>query len=567
MTTQNGGDGTVLNLVPFLKGEGRNQPQRPANPPKPPAPPGHITPYANAAVENECAALASMPPKSGRNDALNKAAFNLGSLILAGEVEEQYVRDKLLEACNHNGVLAEDGQRKCEQTIDSGLRGANVKVGAREVKPLEDTIKPAAVLDLGPKQADSVDSDEPKQPRTEEEWLAHILDAEQDFWQSRPSLQLIYDAAMARMVSPWGVLAHCAARALMNVRPCGYLPPLIGGAGSLNSFFCLVATSGGGKSAVSEVGRAVMFGKGCEERQLGSGEGLLEAFIRPADKETGEPEGRYEALLFTADESDTIGALKGQSGSTLLPTLRTAWAGGTISFGYRGRTTQRIEGHSYRMCLIMSVQPERAGWLFDDAAGGTPQRFMWFPSTDPRISLDKQKDGALPQISLPSWREWEFNFEIPIPDEARELILTERVKAARGQRDALDGHALFCREKFAYALTVLDGRTDMSSEDWRLSGIAAEVSARTRSWAQWGVQHGLAKQAAEKGRLMGVTYAESDAAKAAHASERLSAVSRRVLELLESGPKSQRELTRGVSVKGRPYLSGASLKFMVSTVT
>ena len=163
MTASNGGEGTVTDLWNYVKGRTPAQPQQPANPPKPPAPPGHITPYANAAVENECATLASMPPDSGRNHALNRAAFNLGSLILAGEVEEQYVRDKLLEACHHNGVLAEDGQRKCEQTIDSGLRGANVKVGAREVKPLEDTIEPAAVLDLSKVGMADADTEEARE--------------------------------------------------------------------------------------------------------------------------------------------------------------------------------------------------------------------------------------------------------------------------------------------------------------------------------------------------------------------------------------------------------------------
>jgi hypothetical protein len=38
-----------------------------------------------------------------------------------------------------------------------------------------------------------------------------------------------------------------------------------------------------------------------------------------------------------------------------------------------------------RLTMILGVQPARAGTLFDEGevGGGTPLRFLWFPSVDP----------------------------------------------------------------------------------------------------------------------------------------------------------------------------------------
>ena len=63
----------------------------------------------------------------------------------------------------------------------------------------------------------------------------------------------IHNAALARMCSPWALLANCTARALALVRPHATLPPLIGGPGSLNWFAAIAAPSGGGKGAAGQL--------------------------------------------------------------------------------------------------------------------------------------------------------------------------------------------------------------------------------------------------------------------------------------------------------------------------
>jgi hypothetical protein len=104
--------------------------------------------YANAALEYETAELAAMPPNSGRNDRLNTAAFNLGSLVEAGRLDRAYVTARLEQACQTNGLWndPDDGPDSVRASIASGFRGAATKVGARVV-PEQPDIPAAFTLD------------------------------------------------------------------------------------------------------------------------------------------------------------------------------------------------------------------------------------------------------------------------------------------------------------------------------------------------------------------------------------------------------------------------------------
>ena len=64
--------------------------------------------YGQAALRAEIAALAATPPGC-RNDALNRAAFNLFQLVAGGELAEAEVIAALQRACVANGLAADDG--------------------------------------------------------------------------------------------------------------------------------------------------------------------------------------------------------------------------------------------------------------------------------------------------------------------------------------------------------------------------------------------------------------------------------------------------------------------------
>jgi hypothetical protein len=69
---------------------------------------------------------------------------------------------------------------------------------------------------------------------------------------------------------------------------------------------------------------------------------------------------------------------------------------------------------------------------------------------------------------------------VEVCDTARSSIDREHVKRNRGDGDALDGHALLTRLKWAAALGLLDGRVEVSEQDWELAGTIMAMSDHTR---------------------------------------------------------------------------------------
>jgi hypothetical protein len=65
--------------------------------------------------------FARMAPNSGRNAALNGAAWTLGHWVAAGALDQVAVEDTLYGAAEQNGLVADDGARQCWATICSGL--------------------------------------------------------------------------------------------------------------------------------------------------------------------------------------------------------------------------------------------------------------------------------------------------------------------------------------------------------------------------------------------------------------------------------------------------------------
>ena len=259
---------------------------------------------------------------------------------------------------------------------------------------------------------------------------------EADFWTARESLRTIYNAAMSGMGSPWAVLAYCAARALTLVRPHVVLPPLVGrGGGSLNWFVNVVSISAGGKGTAHSIAKGLVPGH-VEVRGPGSGEGTVQAYIVRGCR--GAPDGQHEAIMFDAAEVENVAALGARSGSTLMPVLRQGFSGETLGFAYSDpKKANHIKAHSYRMTLVMSVQPACAGWIFDGAAGGTPQRFMWFPAKDRRATkaAAEAAGGYVGELALPElgeYAEWQrYPRTLVIPAEAADLIRTERERSNR----------------------------------------------------------------------------------------------------------------------------------------
>lgn len=492
-------------------------------------------PYYRAALEKEMVEMASTG-EGRRNDQLNISAFNLGQLVPHG-LDELEVIDSLTAAARSTaGTPMTD--REIERTIRSGLES-----GKQQPRYAENTsyATAAAPIDVPPPT-------EP--PRID------VRDYEGDFWQSRTSLSTVYTAALAGMCSPWAVLACCAARALALVDPHIKLPAIIGSrGGSLNWFAMLAAESGGGKSTAMEIAEELIPHQ-VKTLNLGSGEGLIEAFgDRNDDGTVKDPAAGHRSILFSVDEIDSYSAVAGRSGSTVMPILRSAFTGGSLGFAYRkGNRLPVLPAHSYRMTLVCAAQPGRTRAMFADADGGTPQRFMWFPATDPRIAAVRPTfNGAL---HLPRLTDWQYPATLRVPSECEGLIVTTRASQARGETAALNSHALFAREKFAYALAILDGRSAMDSQDWRLSGVAAAVSDAVRQWVLDQLAASEAEEARQKGRLQGVAKSAADIEKAVEDGALMARSIEKVSELLRKAGDdglTGREVRRKLAARLQPF--------------
>jgi hypothetical protein len=86
--------------------------------------------WARAALERECRAVATAPPGK-RNNALNTAAFNLFQIVAGGGLDEQEVRDRLFEAAQACGLVADDGAQAAWATINSGAQAGKAQPRTR----------------------------------------------------------------------------------------------------------------------------------------------------------------------------------------------------------------------------------------------------------------------------------------------------------------------------------------------------------------------------------------------------------------------------------------------------
>ncbi|MCJ2144413.1 bifunctional DNA primase/polymerase [Methylobacterium sp. E-066] len=82
--------------------------------------------YILRAVEEECAAVAQAP-RGQRNEALNTAAFKLGTLVGAGRFDAGTATRRLYDAAVASGLVQGDGQRAALATIESGLTSGAAK--------------------------------------------------------------------------------------------------------------------------------------------------------------------------------------------------------------------------------------------------------------------------------------------------------------------------------------------------------------------------------------------------------------------------------------------------------
>jgi hypothetical protein len=336
----------------------------------------------------------------------------------------------------------------------------------------------------------------------------------EEFWGARELFKSVRQAAWASQTHPDAVLACVLARAAGALGHEVLFDSGKGSPGTLSLFACLLAPSGIGKSeAYSAATALVRLPSHLVDREtgyadqeifrdglgIGTGEGLAEAYMGMVDKETGklvvkgrgrnvqpEPEiikvravVRHRAFFFV-DEGETLTKLmRERQGSTLGPTLRTAWSGGTLGQANASEDRFRfVPARSYSMGIVIGYQPNTAVDMLSDVGPGTPQRFLWLGAQDTEMP-DEMYEWPEP-VTLPP--EGMGAGIIRFPMEIKQWLRAQTRGKHRGEIEVnpMDSHEPLMRCKLAALLCYLDGRWDVDRSDWVLGGMIWSVSCAIR---------------------------------------------------------------------------------------
>lgn len=440
----------------------------------------------------------------------------------------------------------------------------------------DDTAEPPTVRETG-----NVALVEDVDVTTADGYLARLTALEDGFWDSRPALRTIYNAAVSGTASPWAVLVCVMMRVLAAVPHTVRLPGLGAGApqGSLNLFAGIVAKSGIGKGVAAGIAANLYDHVSVFNSGAGSGEGVAHLFGNmKLNSETNLTEFHWvnRNVLLDIPEVDMLTAMSRRDSSTIDSVLRQGFSGEAIVFSYANVEKRiRIPSHGYRLCSIIAVQPMRASGLFSGADGGTPQRFIWAAAADPRAGERVDYAGETLSIFKPEW--WKGTDTEPHVIDVAQVALDE-IHAARVQRvrdvsfvddpndaTALDGHAMYVREKVAAALAILDTRDHVTADDWRLAGIVMEVSFFVRGLLMEAMEVGRLQAAEQRGAERGAENVGAKETANAIDAARIVDTRRRVVTVLTETPDRSamlRDLQKRVSKTQRVYL-GAALDGLV----
>lgn len=474
----------VDELARRRKQDAREQPTSPAAP----AANGSVANYAQAALTRELAALRATP-QGQRNAQLNRSTFSLSQLVAGGELDEQTVVDELTRAAREIGL----DDKEITKTIRSGLAGGGEH--PRNTPPK--TAVSSVTTIRGTQQAPATEGALPE-----------------EFWAARQVLTHIRQAAWSRGRSAEAVLGTTLARVAADTHHAIKLPPTVGARCGLSLIACLSGPPGSGKSSskgiASELVPPRIIEPGCDDVPPGSGEGIIELlfdFVSEDDPDTGKKtrvkrQVRHNVFTYTDEGELLTNQARRGTVSTILPTLRSVFTDGTLGQANASEERKRVvPGGKYTYGIIVSLQPEKAAALFEDAGGGTPQRFLWFATNTPVPGPDDRPEwpGPLPRPEpgpvLANAAGWSY-LELP-QQVVTEIQHNDHHKQQHGC-NPLDEHADLLRLKVSAILAVLGGRQKINAEDWELARQIRDASNAARDAALSVLARQREQQAAEQ---------------------------------------------------------------------
>lgn len=386
------------------------------------------------------------------------------------------------------------------------------------------------------------------------------------FFAQRPVLQHIHQAARSRLVAPAALLGCVLARIAAWTPPSVCLPPLIGGVVPLSIYIGLHGNSGAGKSAPTATAGDLLPGPPAGRLgplALGSGEGLVEAFFELVEDGKRKVKQRTKfGVLFSLDEGQALAELGSRRGSTILPVLRTAWSGGDPGQANASIETRRsLRPASYAVGLVSLWQDKAAALLLADSDGGTPQRFVWLPTTDPDVTLANRPvwPGPIDWTPPPAIKIGDIIQHTPmtvstaIADEIEAMRV--EVLAGRLIEPPLDAHRRLNKLKVAGCLAVLDGRRNIDDDDWRIAETIISVSDGIRTWVLAEARRTVAEATHVEASKAVYREALSEKSSAERALARAAKVVWRVVDKAGKDPVGRRQITLAIASRDRQIVS------------
>lgn len=452
------------------------------------------TPYGAKALQEEYDLLRTTAT-GGRNDQLFKTATRLFSLVAGGEIgSESEVEQALRDACMENRYLVEE-PRGFDKTTESAKKTGLANPSAAPNKPLVEPLTgqdPLAAPALPAPQS----AEEPEVAAP----AGSVLP--EGFWESRDYLRHIRQAAWSRGRSAEATLGAVLARVAADMDYAVKIPPVVGSPCGLSLLVALVGRSGDGKSTSASIARELRSARvnltdECDGVPPGSGEGLIELLfsteteIDPyTEKQTKvKRQTRYNCYVYV-DEGEILSQQSRRNNtSTFWSVVRSIFTDGLVGQANASEERKRIlPPGQYVYGIVMGIQWTKTQALFDDAAGGTPQRLVWMAANTPRPDPDNRPDWPddfewKPRPSFkvdPFGDNWKY---LVIPDEIKKEIEWNDYERSEGRGNELDSHADLVRLKVAAILAILDGRGDVDKEDWRLAEMVMTASNATRDHA------------------------------------------------------------------------------------
>ena len=339
-----------------------------------------------------------------------------------------------------------------------------------------------------------------------------------EFWESRRALRHIRDAAWSMMASPDAVLAITLATLSASVPPCVRVDTGMNRPMPMHMFAAPVGRSGGFKTSAMEAAELaikfvptwtqdvfstdapIMVAIGDDDTvhraNGGTGQGIIENYMGNVAiplSEDAEPRNgsrRREStrkqqvrsnVLVTIDEGNGLAKDLADTKQIVGETLRELWSGVTTGQdNATAATTRRVKRGSYSFGLIVGFQlPVLARLLgSENVELGTPQRFLFAWTGAPDIPDERVPSPGVLAVTVPVE-------QIALcPALLDRLHGDLRVLLRNGGTDTeTDSQRVSMLVRLAALLAVIDGRTEVSEDDWRLAEMIADTSRSIAEYA------------------------------------------------------------------------------------